>query len=611
MSRLQIKTQDQAQQVVEALYKDLERRIVASPPGLCPVDMTLAFLGLAHAQTCGKCIPCRVGLAQLKELITDVLEGRGTVETVNLIEKTARVIKNSADCAIGREAAKMVLRGVIGFKDDYLEHINHHRCLCTLNQPVPCVAQCPANVDIPGYIALIAEERYADAVRLIRKDNPFVTACAMVCEHPCEARCRRSMVDSPLNIRALKRFAVDNAGIVHAPKCAEKTGKKVVVIGGGPGGLSAAYYLALMGHEVQVYEKHKYLGGMLRYGIPSYRLPRERLQEDIDAVLETGVKVATEVNIGTDITLAELREQFDAVYISIGAQLDRSVGIEGEDSRGVMSAVELLRGIGDNSLPDFTGKRVIVIGGGNVAMDCARSSVRLGAKHVDIVYRRRRADMTALPEEVNGAVEEGCGVTELQAPVRIEADEQGDAAALWTQPQIIGEIDKSGRPAPRNAQLPEVRMEADLIIVAIGQKIDTKHFEAHGIPAKRGVMVVKDASGCSELTGVFAGGDCVSGPASAIKAIAAGKVAAANIDEYLGFNHEITVDVEIPEAALYDRIPCGRAIPAERTPDERSKDMKLIEFAMTKEEAMQEARRCLRCDKFGYGVFKGGREHKW
>lgn len=611
MSRLQIKTQDQAQQVVEALYKDLERRIVASPPGLCPVDMTLAFLGLAHAQTCGKCIPCRVGLAQLKELITDVLEGRGTVETVNLIEKTARVIKNSADCAIGREAAKMVLRGVIGFKDDYLEHINHHRCLCTLNQPVPCVAQCPANVDIPGYIALIAEERYADAVRLIRKDNPFVTACAMVCEHPCEARCRRSMVDSPLNIRALKRFAVDNAGIVHAPKCAEKTGKKVAVIGGGPGGLSAAYYLALMGHEVQVYEKHKYLGGMLRYGIPSYRLPRERLQEDIDAVLETGVKVATEVNIGTDITLAELREQFDAVYISIGAQLDRSVGIEGEDSRGVMSAVELLRGIGDNSLPDFTGKRVIVIGGGNVAMDCARSSVRLGAKHVDIVYRRRRADMTALPEEVNGAVEEGCGVTELQAPVRIEADEQGDAAALWTQPQIIGEIDKSGRPAPRNAQLPEVRMEADLIIVAIGQKIDTKHFEAHGIPAKRGVMVVKDASGCSELTGVFAGGDCVSGPASAIKAIAAGKVAAANIDEYLGFNHEITVDVEIPEAALYDRIPCGRAIPAERTPDERSKDMKLIEFAMTKEEAMQEARRCLRCDKFGYGVFKGGREHKW
>lgn len=611
MSRLQMKTQDQAQKVVEELYKDLERRIVASPPGLCPVDMTQAFLRLAHAQTCGKCVPCRIGLAQLTQLITDVLDGKGTVATIDLIEKTARVIKNSADCAIGREAAKMVLRGVVGFRDDYMEHINHHRCLCSMNQPVPCVAQCPAGVDVPGYIALIAEGRYADAVRLIRKDNPFVTACAMVCEHPCEARCRRSMMDNPLNIRALKRFAVDNAGKVPVPECAEKTGKKIAVIGGGPGGLSAAYYLALMGHDVQVFEKRKFLGGMLRYGIPSYRLPRERLQEDIDAVLSTGVKVSTNVGIGEDITFEELKKQYDAIYISIGAQLDRNVGIEGEDSRGVMSAVEMLRGIGDGNLPDFNDKKVVIIGGGNVAMDCARSSVRLGASHVDIVYRRRRADMTALPEEVNGAIEEGCGLIELQAPVRIETDSEGNAAALWTQPQIVGEIDKSGRPRPRNAALPENRISADLIIVAIGQKIATKHFEEGGIPTKRGVIQVKDSSGSVEQSGIFAGGDCVTGPASAIKAIAAGKVAAANIDEYLGYNHEITVDVEIPEAALYDRTPCGRVIPAERTPSDRVKDMGLIEYAMTEEEAMQEAHRCLRCDKFGYGSFKGGREHKW
>ena len=611
MSRLKIKTPNKAQTVVEELYKDLERRIVASPPGLCPIDMSQAFLRLAHAQTCGKCVPCRIGLTQLTDLITSVLDGEATMETIDLIEKTARVIKNSADCAIGREAAKMVLRGVVGFRDDYIEHIKNHRCLYTLNQPVPCVSQCPANVDIPGYIALIADGRYADCVRLIRKDNPFVTSCAMVCEHPCEARCRRSMIDAPLNIRALKRYAVEHSGIVPAPECAAKTGKRVAVIGGGPGGLSAAYYLSLMGHEVEVFEKRKYLGGMLRYGIPSYRLPRERLQEDIDAILSTGVKISTNVNIGVDITLKELREKFDSIYIAIGAQLDKSVGIDGEDSRGVISAVQLLRGIGDGDLPDFTGKKIVVIGGGNVAMDCARSSVRLGASKVDIVYRRRRGDMTALPEEIDGAIEEGCELIELEAPSRIESDESGNAIALWTKPQIIGQIDGSGRPKPRNADLPERKIEADIIIKAIGQGIETKHFEENGIPIKRGVIDAMSSSDVGTITGVFAGGDCVTGPASAIKAIAAGKVAAANIDEFLGFNHEITVDVEIPEAKLYDRTPCGRITSSERSISDRVKDMSLIEYAMTKEEAMQEAGRCLRCDKFGYGSFKGGREHKW
>ena len=197
------------------------------------------LLKLCHAQTCGKCVPCRVGLGQLGNLLEDVLNGDATLETIDLIEKTARAITNSADCAIGYEAADMVLRGVIGFRDDYEEHILHGRCTCSLNQPVPCVALCPAGVDIPGYIALVSEGRYADAVRLIRKDNPFPTACGLICEHPCEARCRRNMIDDSINIRGLKRFAVDHAGDVPVPKRFRPTGKTVAVIGGGPGGLSA------------------------------------------------------------------------------------------------------------------------------------------------------------------------------------------------------------------------------------------------------------------------------------------------------------------------------------------------------------------------------------
>ena len=420
MSRLKISTPNKAQLTVERLYKDLERHIIASPPGLCPIDLQLSFLKTCHAQTCGKCIPCRVGLAQLANLIEDVLENRATLKTLEMIEVTANNITDSADCAIGYEAAHMVLAGLDGFREDYLYHIEHGKCSYAITQPVPCVALCPAGVDIPGYIALVGEERYADAVKLIRKDNPFPTACALICEHPCEARCRRNMIDSSVNIRGLKRMAVDQAraNTVPVPEKAPATGKKIAVVGGGPGGLSAAYYLELMGHHAVVFEAKNKLGGMLRYGIPNYRFPRERLEEDIEAILSTGVEVHTGVKVGNsedDISLEKLREEYDAVYIAIGAHTDKKIGIEGEESKGVMSAVEMLRNIGDETPPDFTGKRVVVVGGGNVAMDCTRSAIRLGAKSVGIAYRRRQDDMTALPEEVEGAIAEGAELLQLKS----------------------------------------------------------------------------------------------------------------------------------------------------------------------------------------------------
>ena len=611
MSRLDIKSPSRAETVVENLYRDMERRIAASPPGLCPVDMALSFLRLCHAQSCGKCVPCRIGLGQLSLLLEQVLSGTATMNTLVTIEKTARTIVNTADCAIGRDAARLVVDGLEGFRDDYEEHILHHRCLAGLKYPVPCVALCPAGVDIPGYMALVGEGRCADAVRLIRKDNPFPTACAYICEHPCEARCRRNMIDDAINIRGLKRYAVDHAGEVPQPECAPATGKRVAIVGGGPSGLSCAYYLTLMGHKVTVYEEAKQLGGMLRYGIPNYRFPRHLLNAEIESILSLGIEVHTGVTVGKDIWIEDLQKEYDCLYIAIGAHQDKKTGIPGEDSVNVISAVEMLRDIGDDIMPDFSGKKVVVIGGGNVAMDVTRSSIRLGAEKVTCVYRRRVEDMTALPDEVTGAMAEGAEIMTLAAPVRIEADEEGVAKALWVQPQIIGEVDKAGRPRPGNANLPEVRLEADIIVVAIGQGIEISGFDAAGVPIKRGTFVAGLSGQVGDMDNVFAGGDCVTGPATAIRAIAAGKVAAANIDEHLGYRHEITVDVEIPSPKLNNRAPHGRINTTEREAGQRRCDFEDIECGLTQEGAVTEASRCLRCDHFGYGIFKGGRVEKW
>ena len=298
-----------AQAVMDDLHDALGRRLAVSSLAPCPVEFTAALVNLCSTQSCGKCTPCRVGLSALSDLLADVLEGRADESTLNLIERTARTIYLSSDCAIGYEAGAMALTAICGFRDDFEHHIREHSCGFDREARVPCVSGCPAHVDIPGYISLVEAGRYADAVKVIRKNNPLPLVCGLVCEHPCEMHCRRGMVDDPMNILALKRFAVEHSDLNdHKPHVVDNTGKRVAVIGGGPAGLSCAYYLAVMGHKVTIFEQRHHLGGMLRYGIPSYRLPRERLQAEIDWILSAGIDVELDHSVNGE-ELARLREE--------------------------------------------------------------------------------------------------------------------------------------------------------------------------------------------------------------------------------------------------------------------------------------------------------------
>ena len=595
---------------MDDLHDALGRRLAVSSLAPCPVEFTAALVNLCSTQSCGKCTPCRVGLSALSDLLADVLEGRADESTLNLIERTARTIYLSSDCAIGYEAGAMALTAIRGFRDDFEHHIREHSCGFDREARVPCVSGCPAHVDIPGYISLVEAGRYADAVKVIRKNNPLPLVCGLVCEHPCEMHCRRGMVDDPMNILALKRFAVEHSDLNdYKPTVADSTGKRIAVIGGGPAGLSCAYYLTVMGHKVTIFEQRHHLGGMLRYGIPSYRLPRERLQAEIDWILSAGIDVELDHSVNGE-ELARLRDEFDAAYLAIGAHSDKKLGLPGEEAPGVESAVKMLRAIGDDELPDLSGQRVCVIGGGNVAMDVARSAVRCGAEKVSIVYRRRICDMTAQDAEIAGAQAEGCEVLELTAPLAIETGEDGRVSGLRVQPQIIGEP-RRGRPAPRAAATPECVIPCERVFVAIGQDIDSKPFEDMGIACKWGCVVTDSDGAVPNFDGLFSGGDCQTGPATVIRAINAGRVASANIDRYLGFDHKIKLDVELPTVQFKGKHECGRCELGEREAGERIHDWNLVEQGLTEEEARQEASRCLRCDHFGFGAFRGGRNLEW
>ncbi len=589
------------------------RRIQATPPGICPIAVEQALLQESASQTCGKCVPCRDGIPQLERLLGELVACRASQADLDLVRTLAQMVRDTSDCAIGYEAGQTLLDSLDAFADEYRSHVQDRACLPGVGQTVPCETGCPAHVNVPGYIALVKEGDCAGAVAMVRKDNPFPTACALICEHPCEAHCRRTLVDAPVNIRGIKKYAVDTtpADTVPVPARAAATGRRIAVVGGGPSGLTCAYFLSLMGHEVTVFEARKKLGGMMRYGIPAYRFPRERLDEDLGAILSVGgicVEYGCTVDAGK---MGQVARDFDAVYVAIGAHTGKTLRLPGVDAAGVSSAVDLLRGIGDGDYPDFSGKRVAVVGGGNVAMDCARTSLRAGADEVSIVYRRRLEDMTALASEVESAMAEGVEMLTLEAPESIEVGEDGHCRALLARPQMIGPVSR-GRPAPVATDKPLLRIPADIVLIAVGQDIVSGPFEDFGMQAQRHRFIANpqlhalDADN-RPIPGIFVGGDCETAPATVIKAIGAGKVAARNIDEYLGFHHKLDCGVTAPDAQPNDRTPTGRVNIAERPARERKLDFGGVELPMSDAEAAQECNRCLRCDQFGCGVLEGGR----
>lgn len=619
MPRLVIEQRKAVDTGYDQLARIAAQRITAMPAEQCPLEFTLSLTRLYVSESCGKCTPCRVGLMQIAALLQSLLDGEGDENTVETIRVLAQNALDTADCAIGFEAGRSILKSLEVFAQDYASHAQNDSCTYQHNNYLPCQQTCPAHVDIPGYIACINAGRYEDALRVIRNDNPLPTVCGYVCEHPCEFTCRRTLVDSALNICGLKRYAADNAKPYSPAQNHPETGKNIAVIGGGPAGLSAAYYLQLMGHQVTIFDMRAKLGGMVRYGIPDYRLPQEKLDEDIDFILSTGVQTKMNTTVGIDITYDEIARNYDAVYLSIGAHSDKKLRIDGEDAQGVISAVAFLRAAGDGMPIDLSGKRVVVVGGGNVAMDCTRTARRLGAASVECVYRRRIADMTALAEEIEEAMAEGCQITELQAPVRVECGEDGSVSALVVQPQKIGPVGKDGRPKPVDAQAPERTIECDVILVAIGQAIDTKAFE-HAIPTEWGkitaqpdgsiALIPAEGNNTNDGALIFAGGDAVSGPATVIRAVAAGKVAAANIDSALGFKHNVFDEVEIPAATQV--LPAtGRVELCNRNFSEAIQSFDIAKDGMSDEEAQQESSRCLRCDCHGFGAVSGRKCLKW
>ena len=555
---------------------------------------------------------CHFLAEEMLNLLDDISWGRATPDHIGAIKRLARQIIEEGESSSCREVAREILGDVELYHEVFLSHIETRNCptgACVVLAPSPCQMACPAGLDVPSYVTLIGMGKDEEAIEIIREDNPFPWTCGLVCTRPCEFVCVRGRIDDPIAICSLKGFAAERVmsrgGYKNPPKNPDN-GRKVCIIGAGPAGLTAAYYLALKGYRVTVLEALPVAGGMMMVGIPRYRLPREVIDREVDYILELGVEIRFNTKLGRDVTLEDLKDEgFEAILVAIGAHGSYKLNIPGEDDYPqVLSAVDFLRrvALGERLKP---GHKVAVIGGGNVAIDAARTCVRLGCEKVTIVYRRSRAEMPAHEEEVIQAEEEGVDFVFLTLPVEI-IGEDGRIKALKCVRAKLGEPDERGRRRPVPVKDSEHEIEVDCVIAAIGQKVEKDGLvDFEGLSwSRRDTIRVNTVTMETSIEGVFAAGDVVTGPATVIEAIGAGKRAADAIDRYL---QGLPQPKRPPVPVRRRRLPCLETTASQkmrlqrpRMPllncDRRRVTFQQVELGFNSEDAREEAHRCLRCD---------------
>jgi NADH-quinone oxidoreductase subunit F len=582
--------------------------LVVMDDDTCMVDIARYFLEFCLSESCGKCTPCREGFQRMLEILERITNGEGKEGDIERLEELAHIIVDTALCGLGRTGPNPVLSTLRYFRDEYMAHIKYKKCpagVCENLFDSPCQNACPAGLDAHGYVALISEGRFEEALSLIRERNPFPSVCGRICTHPCEFKCRRGEADDPVALRLLKRFVSDYVSDIPRLYQNSPKGVKVAVVGSGPSGLTAAYHLAIMGYEITVFEALPVAGGMMAVCIPDYRLPKDVLNAEIEAICELGVEIKTNQRLGEDFTLDDLfGQEFKAVYLAVGAQSSRVLGIQGEDLEGVYKGIQFLMDVNLGEKVEL-GKKVAVIGGGSTAIDSARSAIRLGASVVTVYYRREREDMTATDEEVADAEKEGVSFRFMAVPTKILGYDRKVTQILCNQLRP-GEFDNSGRRRPVPVEGQEFMVGVDSVIVAVGQTTDLSFFASDGEVSTTGsgILIVNEDTMETSKMGVFAGGDVVRGPATVVEAIADGIKAASTIDKFLGGSGKL-VEVTRKKARI-DEIPFDleaeiveqRRVEAPLLPqEERVLGFREVEQGYTLNDAIEEAKRCLHCDR--------------
>lgn len=570
----------------------------------CMVDVARYFMEFVQEESCGKCSACRLGTKRMHEILERITVGKGQEGDVELLEEIARTVKDTALCGLGQTAPNPVLSTIKYFRDEYDEHIKNKYCragVCSELFISPCENTCPANVNVPGYVSLIAAGRVKDAYNLIRQENPFPSVCGRVCTHPCESKCRRGQLDDPIAIADLKRYAADEMMKHNEPftdLVFPKKFKSVGIVGAGPSGLTCAYYLGRQGYAVTVYESQPAAGGVLVFGIPEYRLPKEILKKEIDTIKQIGVEVLTNTEIGKDITFDEIRTKHDAIYVATGTQFSRKVGVDGERLQGVYHGLDFLRDVNLGREVELKGV-VAVIGGGNTAIDAARVAIRMGVEEVHVLYRRSMEDMPADKREISDAVEEGVIVHELVEPIEFIGKHKVKQVKCIRMG--LSGFDSDGRRKPGRIAGSEFVFDVDYVIPAVSQYSDLPFIRKDEVEVtKMGTFVVNEDSLMTSMSGVFAGGDVVRGSDVVIRAIADGKKAAGAIDMYLGGNGKLNKGelIELP-----DTVDDSELVEHERFEmnyidmDSRRHSFEEVSQGFHRLNAIAEAMRCLRCDR--------------